>query len=97
MITKEELVARRALLEDDLKAQNDRAAQLNGQIQDGQRRLVQTRDLINSLSGAKQDVDYWLSKFPADPPAPGAEPVETIVAKDGQPAEPEAPPKETLN
>ena len=78
MVTKEELLARKATLEADIVAQQQAANQATAEIQDGQRKLAHARDMINALSGAKQDVDHWLAKFPADPPAaaePIAEPV----------------------
>ena len=69
MVTKEELLARKATLEADLLAQQQAAAAATQEIQDGQRKLAHSRDMINALSGAKQDVEHWLAKFPADPPA----------------------------
>ena len=76
MVTKEELLARKATLEADLLAQQQAAAAATQEIQDGQRKLAHSRDMINALSGAKQDVEHWLAKFPADPPAPHPDPDE---------------------
>lgn len=80
MVTKEELLARKATLEADLAAQVNAGQNAQAKIQEGQRELAQSRDMINALSGAKQDVDHWLAKFPADPPA--AEPIKDEVAKE---------------
>ncbi len=79
MVTKEELQARKATLEEDIAVQRAIAAKANAKIQEGQQELAHSRDLINALSGAKQDIDFWLAKFPADPPA-AAEP-----AKEAEP------------
>lgn len=83
MVTKEQLLERRAQLESDLEAQHHAAAAAQAQVQDGQRKLGVCRDMINALSGAKQDVDHWLKQL--EPATPAAEPIETIVGKDDAP------------
>lgn len=90
MVTKEELLARKATLENDIAVQQNLATAAGARIQEAQRELAHSRDMVNALSGAKQDVDHWLAKFPADPPA-----ARNVEGTDGGPLP--DPPKELTN
>jgi hypothetical protein len=87
MVTKEALLARRAQLEEDIAAQEKQAAQADADRQGAIAKVARCHDLINALSGAKQDVDHWLAQFPvpeptapdAQKPDPTAEPVKDPV------------------
>lgn len=92
MITKEALLARRTQIDADIAAQQQAARDAQAQIQDGQRKVTVCRDMINALSGAKQDVEHWLAQLPPDPPAVSATNVE---GTDGGPIP--VPAKESLN
>lgn len=93
MVTKESLLARRAQIETDLAQQQELARQAEAQRQDSIAKLGACRDMINALSGAKQDVDFWLAQYPADPPA--APSATNVEGSDGGPVP--APIKESLN
>lgn len=96
MVTKESLLARKAQIEGDLDAQHDLARAAEAQRQDAIAKLTGCRDMVNALSGAKQDVEHWLAQFPPDNQAADAAPaVEAIPQKEG--ATLEAPKKEQLN
>jgi hypothetical protein len=78
MVTKEQLLARRAQLEQDLIAQQELANAAEGRRQEAVATLAKTRDLTNALSGAKQDVEFWLRQIDkaaaAEQPAPQPDP-----------------------
>ena len=92
MVTKEQLLERRDQLDKDLEAQHNAARDAQKQIQDGQARLAGCRDMINALSGAKQDVEHWLATFPVPEP-----PKSAAAAEVAQAPAPEAAPKRPIN
>jgi hypothetical protein len=76
MVTKEALLARRAQLDQDLAAQDQVMLQAQAQVADGQQKIRNANNMIQALSGAKQDCEFWLAQFPPDAPAPAAENIE---------------------
>lgn len=91
MVTKEALLARRAQLENDLAVQQQIIHAAEAARQDAIAKITHARDLINALSGAKQDVDHWIAQFPV--PEPGADAPAKTVEED-QLAK---PPQEPIN
>lgn len=87
-MTKELLLARKAQLEKDLAVQASEAQAAQAQIGEGQKRAVAARDMINALSGAKQDCEFWLGQFQLEEGK-----ATNVEGTDGGPL----PPEERLN